>query len=187
MGAKQKKPSYLNSLFSQLMQSEQGQLATVDAIGNALGESQGVDFETLPADAIKSFLEKNDEQYGNILTKMQKHPFATKLPIAPDSKVTVSPLKTAGSALWRNVKDHRGMAALTGGLTIGNIAGLTDNDNVLGQIGGTVGGALLGSKLLELTPYGTLNAALVGGGLGALFDKLREKGAQEEQYQQQYV
>jgi outer membrane lipoprotein SlyB len=67
-----------------------------------------------------------------------------------------------------------------------NIAGLVDNDSIIGQLGGSVLGGLAGAKLFGLKPYGTINAALAGGALGGLFDVLRSKKEQEEQYQQQY-
>lgn len=74
--------------------------------------------------------------------------------------------------LGANIKAHPWKAAGTGlGLGI-NAAGLFDNDKMLGQAVGTVGGALL-SKPFGLGAYGTLNSALIGGGLGSLFDTLR--------------
>jgi hypothetical protein len=74
--------------------------------------------------------------------------------------------------LGANIKAHPWQAAGTGlGLGI-NAAGLFDNDKMLGQAIGTVGGALL-SKPLGLGAYGALNSALIGGGLGSLFDTLR--------------
>lgn len=95
-------------------------------------------------------------------------------------------LKNTGAALLENMGQHKGMTALTGGLGLANIAGLVDNDSVIGQLGGGALGALAGSKLFGLTPYGTINTALAGGAIGGLFDVLRSKKEQEEQYQQQY-
>lgn len=100
--------------------------------------------------------------------------------------VSGNALKNTGALIYENAKAHPGMAALTGGLGAMNIAGLVDNDNIIGQLGGSVIGGLAGSKLLGLKPYGTINAALAGGALGGLFDVLRSKKEQEEQYQQQY-
>ena len=95
-------------------------------------------------------------------------------------------LKNTGAALLETMKNNKGMTALTGGLGLANVAGLVDNDNIIGQLGGSVLGGLAGSKLFGLKPYGTINTALAGGAIGGLFDFLRSKKAQEEQYQQQY-
>lgn len=100
--------------------------------------------------------------------------------------VSGNALKNTGALLYENAKAHPGMAALTGGLGALNIAGLVDNGNLIGQLGGSVAGGLIGSKLLGLKPYGTINAALAGGALGGLFDVLSAKKKREEQYQQQY-
>lgn len=113
-------------------------------------------------------------------------PLKRKVPVAEGVESTMSPLKTTGSMLWSNIKAHPWQTAGTGLNAAGNIAGLIDDNKLLGQILGTAGGALLGTKGLGFGPLGIANTAMLGGNLGALFDKLRSKKEQEEQYQQQY-
>lgn len=95
--------------------------------------------------------------------------------------IEFSPLKSTGGMLWQNIKAHPGVALGTAANAAGNLAGLVDNDKLLGQVLGTVGGAVLGGAGLGLTPLGTINLAMAGGNLGMLFDKLRSKRAQMPQ------
>lgn len=67
-----------------------------------------------------------------------------------------------------------------------NLAGLTDNDKFGGQIGGAALGAGLGSLGFLPGGVGAVPAAMFGGAIGSLFDKLRAKREQEAQYQNQY-
>lgn len=97
------------------------------------------------------------------------------------------PIQDTLGVLGQNIKAHPWQTAGTALNAAGNVAGLVDNDKLLGQILGTAGGALLGAKAFGLGPLGIANVAMGGGNLGALFDALRSKKAQEEQYQQQYV
>lgn len=121
-----------------------------------------------------------------IRQQMLNNPLKRKMPVAEGVETTMSPLKTTGGMLWSNVKAHPWQTAGTGLNAAGNIAGLIDNDKLLGQVLGTAGGALLGTKGLGLGPLGVANTAMLGGNLGSLFDVLRSKKEQEDQYQQQY-
>lgn len=76
-----------------------------------------------------------------------------------------NPLKTAGAV----------------GLGLGNLGGLTDNDKFGGQLGGLALGGL-GSAAMGLNPYAAAMLTLGGGELGSLFDKLRAKNEQPQQY-----
>lgn len=67
-----------------------------------------------------------------------------------------------------------------------NIAGLTDNDKFGGQLLGGALGAGLGYFDVMPGGMGTVPAALLGGSIGALFDKLRAKREQNSQYNQYY-
>lgn len=67
-----------------------------------------------------------------------------------------------------------------------NLAGLTDNDKFGGQIGGAALGAGLGSLGFLPGGIGAVPAAMFGGAIGSLFDKLRAKREQEAQYPQYY-
>ena len=87
-------------------------------------------------------------------------------------------LGTTASLLGANIKANPWKSGLTAANAVGNVVGAFDNDKILGQAVGTVGGALL-PKVLGLGPFGTLNAAMLGGNLGMLFDKLREKREKE--------
>lgn len=95
--------------------------------------------------------------------------------------------KLAGN--W--IRDHKLKSAGLG-LGIGaNLAGLFDNPNMAGQLLGGAG-AGIGANLLAkhlgspLTASGTALAALGGGTLGSLFDKLMYKKQQEQQFLNQY-
>ena len=181
------KPKLLQRMFDYMYDTEGGVKAYEDAIGEAILNKYGKsNFTGMPPEAQVEVLTNNVGDYDEIYNAMRQKPFAWKLPV-DGSEATVSPLKTMGGSLWNNIKAHPGKAAGTGLNAAGNIAGLVDNDKLLGQVLGTAGGALLGSKLLGFGPLGIANMAMGGGNLGALFDALRSKKEQEEQYQQQYV
>jgi hypothetical protein len=94
-------------------------------------------------------------------------------------------------------KAHPYQALGTGANAAGNVAGLFDNDKILGQAVGT-GLGLAAPKLLSMVPgpigafgkglglLGKANFAMGGGNLGALFDSLRAKQEQEQMAAQQY-
>ena len=97
---------------------------------------------------------------------------------------------TAQSAL-DIMKRHKLATAATAGLGAANIAGLFDNPQIAGQLVGSLIGGAGGygiSKLLgaPLKGYGITNAALIGGGLGSLFDKLVAKKQEEEANKRRY-
>lgn len=180
------KPKLLQRMFDYMYDTEGGVKAYDDAIGEAILSKQGMSgFAGKTPAAQAAILKNNVDDYDAIYDAMRQKPLAWKLPV-DGSEATVSPLKTMGGSLWNNIKANPGKAAGTGLLAAGNVAGLVDNDKLLGQVLGTAGGALLGSKLLGFGPLGIANTAMVSGGLGALFDALRSKKEQEEQYQQQY-
>ena len=136
--------------------------------------------------AAKSNLDEAAE--SAIRQQILNNPLKGKIPVAEGVDATMSPLKVTGNMLWSNIKAHPGQTAGTALNAAGNIAGLVDDDKLLGQVLGTVGGALLGAKGgLGFGPLGIANTAMLGGNLGMLFDKLRSKKEQDEQYQQQYV
>lgn len=90
-----------------------------------------------------------------------------------------------GANLTSNLPATLGTAANVGG----NLAGLFDNDKIGGQLVGTAIGAgvpaLLGAKL---GPLAYVNLAAGGGLIGSLFDTLRAKKEQEQQYgREEYV
>lgn len=100
-------------------------------------------------------------------------------------------LKGMFSNLGGFAKAHPTAALGTAANAGANVAGLFDNDKLLGQAAG-VGLGLAAPKLLSMIPgpigafaggLGTLgkaNLAMGGGTLGALFDNLRAKKEQEQ-------
>lgn len=110
--------------------------------------------------------------------------------IAKQAKFKSDPLNSQTGALRNtlnlaksNISAHPYASFGTALNASGNIAGLLDNDKVLGQgIGAVIGG--LGGKMFNLGPLGMANAAMVGGNLGALFDNLRAKKEREQAYAQ---
>lgn len=95
-------------------------------------------------------------------------------------KFGASNLAQTGRLLGANIKAHpwaTAGTALNAGL---NVAGLFDNDKILGQVLGTAGGIILPRVLkMNFGPLGAANAAMIGGNLGALFDNLRAKRERE--------
>lgn len=91
------------------------------------------------------------------------------------------------------VKTHPKSAIGTGLNAAGNVAGLVDNDKLLGQAAGLAIGAFapgilgkaLGKKIL-LSPLMRANIAMGGGQLGALFDSLRAKQEEEQEMARRY-
>ena len=124
--------------------------------------------------------------------KASKTPFATPkthvLDVVEDlgdgkSKTiayNVSPMGETLGGAWNYAKANPGAVLGTAATTAGSLAGLFDNDKIGGQLVATGLGAavpkLLGMKLNPLMSY---NIAAGAGTLGALFDKLREKKADE--------
>lgn len=89
----------------------------------------------------------------------------------------------AGGDVIRNaIRSHPFKTAGIVGGGIANIAGLTDNDKVGGQIAGLAGGAFLPLVLGAASPSTYILGSLAGGTLGSLFDKLRAR--QEQDYNQ---
>ena len=88
----------------------------------------------------------------------------------------------AGNILKAYIGAHPVKSAATAGLGLANISGLTDNDYYGGQLAGLAAGGL-GSAFLGggFSPIATM----AGGALGSLFDKLRQKQA-ENNRQSQY-
>ncbi len=95
---------------------------------------------------------------------------------------------TTLDVLGTNIKAHPLQATALGASAAGNIAGLFDNDKIGGQLAGTALGvganaiipAITGSPLGS---YAKVMIPMVAGNIGALFDKLRSKKAEEEAQQ----
>ena len=154
-------PGYLRRLYAQLYNAEASRKAMAARAGA---------------------LKVSPEVFGAAQQKFFENPLSMQsLPIT--DKVNGSAFGNTMRLIGANIKAHPWQALGTGTGIAANIAGAVDNDNFLGQGIGLGAGALLGSKVLKLSPYGSLNAALIGGGLGSLFDTLteaKEKRAREE-------
>lgn len=103
-----------------------------------------------------------------------------------DAVMSRSPLGRTASTGLEYVKAHPGQTlgtSLNAGL---NVAGLLDNDKLLGQAIGAAIGGIGGKALLGFGPLGIANTAMIGGNLGALFDTLRAKKEQEKVQAAQY-
>lgn len=101
----------------------------------------------------------------------------------------LSPLGESVGGAWNYAKSNPGAVLGTAATTAGSLAGLFDNDKIGGQLIATGLGAAIpaiaGMKLNPLTAY---NVAMGAGTLGSLFDTLRAKKAQEQQYsKEEYV
>ena len=95
--------------------------------------------------------------------------------------------------LGGQIKAHPYASFGTGLNAAGNVAGLVDNDKLLGQGIGTALGyfapqilGMLLKKPVSVSPLMRANLAMGGGNLGALFDNLRAKKEQEAAMQQYY-
>lgn len=165
-----KDAGYLQQLIDQLYGSEASRAVMQ---GDFVNSAEG-----LPA-----------EDFLNAQAQMRAKPFSTKKTSMessiPGKKITAekSNLSRTFNLLKANAAAHPLATAGTALNAGGNLAGLFDNDKILGQgIGAVVGG--LGGKMFELSPLGMTNAAMIGGNLGALFDNLRAKKEREQAYAQ---
>lgn len=174
-------------LFDSFYNTTSGRDAVDKSALEALIAKQGVDVNTINTpETLAKYIQSNQGTLDNIASKITTNPFATKVPLEEGSKIMLNPLKTTASGAWNAIKAHpykSGLVGLGAGL---NIAGLVDNDKFLGQTIGALGGGLVGAAIPGMGPLGIAGVAMGGGALGSLFDALRAKKAQEEQYQQQY-
>lgn len=96
---------------------------------------------------------------------------------------------TSARLLGNQMKNHKLKTAGALGLGAANVAGLFDNPNIVGQLGGGVLGATAVPWAVKqitgnaLGPYGKIMTTLGGGALGSLFDTLMAKKAEEQQMQ----
>lgn len=131
------------------------------------------------------------DEFKNIFNQAKESPLSSDKIKYSDGTDAFSGL-TATTGLAGNwMADHKLKTAGLAGLGIGNIAGLFDNPNFIGQLAGLSGGFAAGKMLIPkitknpLTGSGLAIATMGGGALGSLFDTLMaNKDAQ--QYQKQY-
>lgn len=99
-------------------------------------------------------------------------------------KKATRPIWNTAQLLGSNIKAHpfkAGATALNAGL---NLAGLFNDDKWLGQALGTAAGAILPSFMGGFSPLGTVNAAMLGGNIGSLFDTLSSKAERDREGQE---
>lgn len=134
-------------------------------------------------DAALAKLKSISDDYSGVEEMLATNPFKTKLDV---NGVEMNPLKYNLGAIGKSIQAHPLAAAGMGALGVANIAGLTDDDKIGGQLVGGLGGGLLASAL-NVNPMAKLAIGMGGGALGSLFDKLRAKKEAEQQalYQQQ--
>lgn len=130
--------------------------------------------------------EKLAEQQARIQAAMEDPFTLKKLTDAAGNEMAYSGLGTTAQSALDIMKRHKLATAATAGLGAANIAGLFDNPQIAGQLVGSLIGGAGGygiSKLLgaPLSGYGITNAALIGGGLGSLFDKLVNKAQKKSE------
>lgn len=95
-------------------------------------------------------------------------------------------LKTKAMPALDYIKANPEVSATLGMSGVANLAGLFDNNKIGGQLGGLAGtGALIHHIAPTLDPQTQIAIALTGGGLGALFDKIRAMKEQQSQYANQ--
>ena len=144
---------------------------------------------------IKGMSPENAAAYKALFEEASNNPFsAGKLTVGGKQVANTGLGTTAGLAL-NKMKAHPFKTLGLGALGATNVAGLFDNNKIGGQLAGTViGGAtpFLMNKFMN-TKFGLpgkLGFAMLGGGVGSLFDKLMAKKEQEQsmynRYQGQY-
>lgn len=154
-------PNFLDKLIQQLY----GSKAAQDAVKGMVPEGGSLD-EVMAAQATFS-----------------NNPFNVQ-PVTVAGQKT-SALGNTAKLLGANIKAHPWATAGTALNAGGNLAGLFDNDKMLGQLVGTAAGAIVPSALgMGLSPLAAANVAMGAGNLGALFDTLRSKQEENERMAQ---
>lgn len=94
--------------------------------------------------------------------------------------LTGSPLRSAMGVGMNAIKANPGWSLGAAAGTAGSLAGLFDNDKIAGQLIGTAAGAAIPALAgMGLSPLAAYTVATGAGSLGALFDNLRSKKADE--------
>lgn len=112
------------------------------------------------------------------------NPLKTKVEL--DDGSVINPLANTANLAGNWMSNHKLKTAGLAGTGLMNLAGLFDNDKIVGQ-GLGLGAGFAAGKILPgllktnpLTGSGLALATMAGGSLGSLFDKLMAKKAEEE-------
>lgn len=168
------KIGFLQKLYNQL---------NSEKIRNGIGMSvKGADGSAIADDILN-----NDAFKTAYADALKGNAMKVKTPLSFEgTDYNINGLKDTGKMLLANMKAKPLTTLVTAGNAAGNVAGLFDNSHVIGQLLGTVGGALLGSKI-GVSPVTLANIAMGGGNVGSLFDKLKQKKDDEQKAQQMYA
>ena len=153
------KDSYLSRLFRQLYQSDASTAKMADMFANSKGISAD-DFVAAQGDFLQNPLNVQKTALG---------------------EGRASGMGNTLRLLGANIKAHPWASAGTAINAGGNVAGLFDNNKLLGQAIGTAAGVAIPSVLgMNLSPLAAANVAMGAGNIGALFDTLRSKKEENE-------
>ena len=135
---------------------------------------------------------KVSDEFKNVFNEAKEFPISLDKIKYSDGTDAFSGLGATTALAGNWMADHKLKTAGLAGLGIGNVAGLFDNPNIIGQLAGLGGGFAAGKQLVPkltkkpLTGSGLALATMGGGFLGSLFDKLMAAKAKEQQFQEQY-
>ena len=186
--------SFLQNLYSQLAQGagDEWTLTKLDKyVPNAKASAENIasilnnpNMSNATKQAARGGLEGLTAKLTGVEDTFAANPLKTKVDLG--NGVTGNSLKHTLGMVGQNIKAHPLQAAGLGALGVANIAGLTDDDKIGGQLVGTLGGGAL-AHFLPVSPVAKLAIGMGGGTLGSLFDKLRAKKELEQQdmYQEQ--
>ena len=139
---------------------------------------------------VKGMSPENATLAKNIIGVASENPLNNKPLMLNGQEVNKSGLGTTLGLGMNKIKAHPFKTAglgIAGGM---NLSGLFDNNQiggqVLGSLGGLGAGALAGAIGLPIGGYGKTMLTMGGGALGSLFDKLIAKKKEEEAMMQQY-
>ena len=127
-----------------------------------------------------------EDDLKSIFAKARENPLSTKKLQFADGEDAFSGLGTTTALAGNWMADNKLKTAGLAGTGLMNLAGLFDNDKIIGQLLGGAGGFAAGKllpgvlKANPLTGSGLALAVMGGGALGSLFDKLMAKKAEEE-------
>ena len=178
----------LNSVFDKLMGGATNEYLQSNKFINDVIRSNKIQLpENYLYDAASKSLGTLDDA-GKFVADANQSKLASQISKAINDKTNLIQTQgglasgNAGNIIKNTITSHPFKTAGIIGGGIANIAGLTDNDKIGGQIAGLAGGAVLPWLFQAAIPSTYILGSLAGGTLGSLFDKLRQQ--QEDAYVQ---